>query len=140
MCSFVLDEFNKTLDRTVSRVFDGLGFLSGRVQFDGRESANVIGNIIEGGIAFGDNDLIGVTGIRSCKSFVFGSKSFAVSTLFRESELSRRTYPWSIEFKEDILAVVKDNVLVVVSHNNGDWAFLCFWNGFTLDTGEHGSI
>jgi len=85
MCSLLLDEFDKTLDRPVTRVFNRIRFLSGRVQFDGGEPADVIGNVVEGGITLGNNDFVGMTGICNGKLFVFWSKVFAVSTLFCQS-------------------------------------------------------
>jgi len=51
-----------------------------------------------------------------------------------------RIYPRSIEFDEDILGVVEDNVVVGVCNDNGDWAFLFLRDGFALDTRFHGSI
>jgi hypothetical protein len=49
-------------------------------------------------------------------------------------------YPRSVEFDEDVLLVVEDNVFVGMGDDNGDWAFLLFGDGFTLDAGFHGSV
>jgi len=51
-----------------------------------------------------------------------------------------RIYPRSIEFDEDILGVVENNVVVGLCDDNGDWAFLFLRDGFTLDAGFHRSI
>ena len=44
-----------------------------------------------------------------------------------------RCYPRSIEFDENVLCVVENNVVIVVGYDNGDWTFLSFRNRFTLD-------
>jgi len=82
MGSFLLDEFDKTLNRSVARVFKGFRFLACSVQLDGRKSSDVIRNVIERGIDLGDNDLVRVAGVCGGKLLVFGSKVLAMSTLF----------------------------------------------------------
>lgn len=140
ICSLLLDEVNQTFDRTIASVFDGIVLLASGVQFDGRESADIIRDIIKGCVAFGDNDLIGVTSIGGSQLFVFRCKILAVSTLNSKLYSERRIYPWSIKFEENILIVVKDNLFVVVRHDNGDWTFLRCWDGFALDTGKNRSV
>lgn len=41
--------------------------------------------------------------------------------------------PWCIELDQNVLLVVQDDVLVVVRHDDGDWAFLSLWDGLRLD-------
>lgn len=43
--------------------------------------------------------------------------------------------PWSIEFKENILIVVKNDVLVRVADDNSNGAFLGLWDRLRLDAG-----
>ena len=43
------------------------------------------------------------------------------------------TAPWSVELNQDILLVVKDNLIVVLRNNNGYWAILLLWDGLRLD-------
>jgi hypothetical protein len=49
-------------------------------------------------------------------------------------------YPWSIEFNENILVVIEDDVIVTGSNDDGDGTFLFFGHWFTLDAGQHASI
>jgi len=140
MCSLLLDKINQTFDRTITRVFDGIVLFASRVQFDCRESADVIRDIIKGCVAFGDNDLIRVASVGGSQLFVFRCKILAVSTLNSKLYSEMRIYPWSIKFDENIFIVVEDNVFVVIRHDNGDWTFLRFWDGFALDTGKHRSV
>jgi hypothetical protein len=46
MGALVLDKRNEIFNRTVSGVFYGRVFLASRIEFEGRETANVIRNII----------------------------------------------------------------------------------------------
>jgi len=43
------------------------------------------------------------------------------------------TAPWSVELNQDILLVVKDNLIVVLGNDNGDRTILLLWNGLRLD-------
>lgn len=43
------------------------------------------------------------------------------------------TAPWSIELDQDIFLVVKDNFIVVLGNDNGDWAILLLWNSLRFD-------
>lgn len=45
------------------------------------------------------------------------------------------TAPGSVELDENVLLVVNDNLLVVLAHNNGDWALLGLGDGLRLDAG-----
>lgn len=45
------------------------------------------------------------------------------------------TAPWSIELDEDILRIIKNHILVRVGNDDGDRAFLCFWDWFRFDAG-----
>jgi putative lipase involved disintegration of autophagic bodies len=49
-------------------------------------------------------------------------------------------YPGSVEFDKNVLGVIEDNVFVVVCNDNGDGAFLCFGDGFALDTRCHTTV
>ena len=42
------------------------------------------------------------------------------------------TAPWCIEFEEDVILVINDNVFVVMRHDDLDWTFLLLWNGLRL--------
>jgi len=48
-------------------------------------------------------------------------------------------HPRSIEFNEDILLVIKNNLVVVVGNNDGDWAVLVLWGWLRLDAWLEGS-
>jgi hypothetical protein len=139
VCSFLLDEFNETLKGTVAGVIDGCVFLAGWVQFDGGETVDIIGDVVRSCIAFSNNDFIGVGGIRCSKLFIFGSKVLAVATL-HVSKINISCYPWSIEFDEDILLVVKDDIFVRMSDDDGDGAFLFLGDRLALDAGLHSTI
>ena len=41
--------------------------------------------------------------------------------------------PWGVEFEEDVLLVVDDDVLVVLRHNNGHGTFLLLGDGLRFD-------
>jgi hypothetical protein len=43
------------------------------------------------------------------------------------------TAPWSIELNQDILLVVKNNLIVVLGNDNGNWSILLLWNGLRLN-------
>ena len=45
------------------------------------------------------------------------------------------TAPWGVEFNQDILGVIENNVLVVVSHNDSDWPIVLFGDSLALDGG-----
>jgi hypothetical protein len=81
MCSLLLDEFNETVDRSVSGIFDRRVLLAGRVEFDCGETFDIIRDVIESGIAFSDGNFVSIFGISARELFVFGSKSLAVATL-----------------------------------------------------------
>jgi hypothetical protein len=44
-------------------------------------------------------------------------------------------YPWSIEFDENILIVIDNDVIIVVGNDNGNWSVLYFGDRFALDAG-----
>jgi hypothetical protein len=81
-----------------------------------------------------------VASVGGSQLFVFRCKILAVSTLNSKLYSEMRIYPWSIKFDENIFIVVKHNVFVVIRHDNSDWTFLRFWDGFALDTGKHRSV
>ena len=86
MRALILDELDKTFNGSVSRIVDGGGLFAGRVQLEGGEPADIIGDVIESCIAFGDNDFVRVGGICSSELFVFRSEVLAMATL-RVSEM-----------------------------------------------------
>lgn len=43
------------------------------------------------------------------------------------------TAPWSVELDQDILLVIKDDLIVVLGNDDGDWAILLLWNSLGLD-------
>src|SRR5271167_1781992 len=113
MCSFLLDELNETFDRTVTRIFDWGSLLASRIHFDGGESANIIWNIVRCSIAFSDNNFIRVSRVRCCELFIFRCKSLAMAAL-NVSYNTTRLYPRSVEFNENILLIIEDNVVVIM--------------------------
>jgi hypothetical protein len=45
------------------------------------------------------------------------------------------TTPWGIEFHQDVLIVVDDDIIVIMCHNDRDWTLLLLGDGLRLDTG-----
>jgi len=80
-----LDEFNERFDRSVTGVFFGGGFVAGGIEFDGGESADVVGDVVCCCVAFGDDDFVGVGGVCGGELFVFRSEVLAVAALRLET-------------------------------------------------------
>jgi len=40
--------------------------------------------------------------------------------------------PWSVEFNENIIFVINDDLVEVLSNNDFDWSAIVSWNFFTL--------
>jgi hypothetical protein len=45
------------------------------------------------------------------------------------------TTPRGIEFHQDVLVVVDDDIIVIMCHNDRDWTLLLLGDGLRLDTG-----
>lgn len=43
--------------------------------------------------------------------------------------------PWCVELDQDVLGLVKNNVVVVLGDDNSDWAIVLFWDRLALDAG-----
>lgn len=119
------DELDQVLNGAGARVLNGLVLGTGSVELDGGEALDLIGNVVQGSINLGNDDLvleIGV-GIEGSKLIVLGSESLAV------------TAPGSVELDKDILGIIKDNVVVALGDNDGDGALLGLGDGLRLDRG-----
>lgn len=117
------DELDQVLNGAGARVLNGLVLGTSSVKLDGGEALDLIGNVVEGSINLGDDNLVlelGV-GIEGSKLIVLGSESLAV------------TAPGSVELNEDILGVVKNNVVVALGDDDGDGALLGLGDGLRLD-------
>lgn len=117
----LLDELGEVLDRAVTRVLNWLALGSSLEQLDGGKALNLIWNVVEGGINLGDGNLVGVVLVHASKLIVLWCESLAVST------------PWCVELEENILLAVDHNLLVVLGHDNGDWAILLLWDRLAFD-------
>lgn len=121
----LLDEVGKVLDSTRALVGDGGVLATGGVELDGRETLDLIRDIVQGGVNLGNDNL--VLELRSSvlrsKVVVLGSKSLAV------------TAPGSVELNQNILGVVKDDVVVALGDNNGDGTLLGLRDRLRLDAG-----
>lgn len=117
----LLDELGEVLDGAVARVLNRLVLGSSLEKLDSRETLNFIWDVVESGINLGDGDLVGVILVHASELVILGCESLAVST------------PGGVELEENILLAVNDNLLVVLGHNNSDWALLLLWNWLALD-------
>ena len=79
--TLILDERDEIFNGTVSAVFDGGILLASGIEFEGGETANVIGNVIESSIAFGDDNFVGMGRVSFGELFVFRSKVLAMAAL-----------------------------------------------------------
>ncbi len=71
-----LDEGGEILDGAGAAVDDGLGFGAGGEELDGWEAGDFVGNIVGGGVDFGNGNLGGVAGgVHGGEFFVFGGKT-----------------------------------------------------------------
>lgn len=117
------DELDQVLNGAGARVLNGLVLGTGSVELDGGEALDLIGNVVLGSINLGNDNLVlelGV-GVEGSKLIVLGSESLAV------------TAPGSVELNEDILGVIKDNVVVALGDDDGDGALLGLGDGLRLD-------
>jgi hypothetical protein len=87
MSTLLGDETDEIFDGAVTRVGDGRVFLASGVQFEGGEALDVaVGDVVGGGIAFGNGYFVRVGGIESGELLILGSESLAVSTLVETSD------------------------------------------------------
>ena len=121
----LLDKVGEVLDGARALVSDGGVLATGGVELDGREALNLVGDVVQGSINLGDDNLVLElrSGVLRSKVVVLGSKSLAVTT------------PGSVELNQDILGVIEDNVVVALGDNNGDGTLLGLGDGLRLDAG-----
>jgi hypothetical protein len=58
------DEFGEVFDGAVALVFNGFVFVVGGVEFYGWETGDFVGDVVGGGVDFGDGD--GGVGVEGC--------------------------------------------------------------------------
>jgi hypothetical protein len=119
----LLDEVGEVLDGARALVGDGSVLSTSGEELDGGESLNLVGDIVQGSVDLGDDDLVlelGSGELRS-KVIVLGGKSLAV------------TAPGSVELNQDILGVIEDNVIVALGDYNSDGTLLGLGDGLRLD-------
>ncbi len=121
VATVVTDESGQVLDGAGARVLDGLALLASLEQLDSRETLDLVWNVVQGGVNLGDNNLVGVVLVETGQLLVLGSQSLAVSA------------PWGVELEENVLVAVDDEFLVVLRHDDSDWAVLLLWDGLALD-------
>jgi hypothetical protein len=117
------DEGGEVLNSAGTAVLDGLTLAVGGEELDGRETLDLVGNVVGGGIDLGDGDLVGVGLEHLTQLLVLGSKGLAV------------TAPGGVELDQDILVGVHDNLVVVLGNNDGDGAVVLLGDGVGLDAG-----
>jgi hypothetical protein len=117
------DEGGEVLDGAGTAVLDGLTLAVGGEELDGGETLNLVGNVVGGCIDLGDGDLVGVGLEELTELLVLGSKRLAV------------TAPGGVEFNQNILVGVHDNLVVVLGDNDGDGAVVLLGDGVRLDAG-----
>jgi hypothetical protein len=117
------DEGGEVLNSAGTAVLDGLTLAVGGEELDGRETLDLVGNVVGGGINLGDGDLVRVGLEQLTELLVLGSKGLAV------------TAPGGVELNQNILVGVHDNLVVVLGDNDGDGAVVLLGDGVGLDTG-----
>ncbi|KAI6760212.1 hypothetical protein HG531_013413 [Fusarium graminearum] len=121
----LLDEVGEVLDGSRALVSNGSVLGTSGVELDGRETLDLIGDVVQGGVNLGDDNL--VLELRSSvlrsKVIVLGSESLAVTT------------PGSVKLNKDILGVIKDDIVVALGNNNCDGTLLGLGDGLRLDAG-----
>jgi len=115
------NESGEVLNSAGTAVLDGLTLAVGREELDGRETLDLVGNIVGGGIDLGDGDLVGVGLEQLTELLVLGSKGLAV------------TAPGGVELNQDILVGVHDNLVIVLGDNDSDGTVVLLGNGVGLD-------
>jgi hypothetical protein len=142
----VTDKVGQILNSAGTGVINGGTLATGRVELDGREAADLIGDIVGGGIDLGDGDLggeIGVGLVESTELLILGSKTEREILAYVTSDWNEvRFYirlavsaPRGIELDQNILGIIHDDLLVVVGDHNGDGAIIGLGDGLGLDAG-----
>ena len=85
MSTLLGNKCDEIFDRSISRIFDWGVFLASGVELDRGEAADIIWNVVEGGITFGYDNFIGMGSVERGELFIFGSKIFAVTALLVSS-------------------------------------------------------
>ena len=125
MGAVLLDELSEVLNGAGAGVVDGSVLLAGGEELDGRETLDLIRDVVGGSVNLGDGHKLGELGrgVSLAKLLVLGSKSLAV------------TAPGSVELNENVLVVVNNDVLVVLGNDDGDGAVVGLGDGLGLDGG-----
>jgi hypothetical protein len=123
VAAVVADELGEGLDRTSAGVLHRLILGAGLEKLDSRETSDVIGNVVEGGVNLGNGDLVSESGVLLGQLIVLGGQSLAVSA------------PRSVELEENVLVVVDNEILVALCDNDGRAGLLLLGNGLALDAG-----
>ena len=75
MGAVVADESNEVFDGAGASILDGRGLGVTREELDGWEAANLVGNVIEGCVDFGDGYLAVVDAEETTEFFVLGCET-----------------------------------------------------------------
>ena len=150
------DELGEVLDGAGAGVVDGGVLLAGGVEFDGGEAGDFVGDVVEGRVDFGDGHfglVVWVGLVERGEFFVFGGEAKggglvwgwemegrgARSRVLGRGEGDSRfavAAPRGVEFDQDVLLVVEDDVVVVERHDHGDGAFLFLRDRLRFDAGR----
>lgn len=115
------------LDSALSRVLRRVGLVVGRVEEESREALDLGRGVVGGGIDLGDDNRVDV-GELSSQLLPLGGKGLAVAT------------PRGVEFNEDILGVVHDDLIEVLADEDGDRTVVVLGDILRLDMGDGGSV
>ena len=141
--ALLLDEVGQALDGAVAAVLEGRGLAARGVQLDGREALDLVGDVVGRGVDLGDRHLtreVGVGLVEFAELLVLGGETgivLAGDSIWKVRKIIRFAVaaPWCVELDQNVLAVVEDNVLVVLSNDNSDRAVVLLGNGLALDRG-----
>ena len=78
MLPTLLDKSCQVLNRPIAAVSYWVGLVTGEVELDGGEALDLVGDVVGGGVDFGDGDFGGevlVGGVEGCKFFVLGGET-----------------------------------------------------------------
>lgn len=138
--SVLLNEGDEILNSPRTIVLNRGILGTSRIEANSRKSSDRIGNIVGSRIDLGDSDLgckIRDVGIEACEFLILWSKTILEldRSKFLKEDYSRfaMSTPRCVKLNEDILLVIDNKFLVGVSHNDGNRAFLCFWNRLRFD-------
>lgn len=121
VAAVVADEVCQILNRAGARVVDRLVLGTRLEELDGRETLDLIRDVVGGSVNLGDDDLVGVRLVHLGQLVVLGRQGLAVAA------------PGCVELEEHVLVVVDHDVLVILGHDNGDWALLLLRDRLALD-------